>query len=152
MAWWAERLAAFDYDVQYIRGLDNSVADALSWLPLLSSGFALPEVSRDITLHCITGEGLTLTEIQTATATDETLSKVVEFVLMQWPPKGQIPADLLPYYHVRDELHLEQDCLVRDCQFVAPVGLRKQILGLAHAGHPGITRMRRLVRETYWWP
>ncbi len=53
---------------------------------------------------------------------------------------------------MRDELHLEQGCLVRDCQFVAPVELRKWILGLVHSGHPGITRMRRIVRETYWWP
>ncbi len=58
---WAECLATFDYDDQYIRGLDNSVADMLSQLPLRSSGFALPEVSRDITLHRITREGLTLT-------------------------------------------------------------------------------------------
>ncbi len=80
LVWWAECLAAFDYDAQYVRGLDNTVAHALSRLPLPSSGFALPEVSRDITLHRITGEGLTLTEIQTATAADEVLSKVVEFV------------------------------------------------------------------------
>ncbi len=60
---WAERLAASDYDTQYIRGLDNTMADALSWLPLPSSRFALPEVSRDIILHCITGEGLTLAEL-----------------------------------------------------------------------------------------
>ncbi len=77
---WAERLATFDYDAQYIRGLDNTIADALSRIPLPSSSFALPEASRDITLHCITGEELTLTEIQTATTTDEVLSKVVEFV------------------------------------------------------------------------
>ncbi len=30
LVWWAEHLSAFDFDVQYIRGLDNVVADALS--------------------------------------------------------------------------------------------------------------------------
>ncbi len=106
---WAERLAAFNYDVQYVRVLDNTVADALSWLPLPSSGFVLPDISRDIPLHHITGEGITLAEIQAATSTDEVLSKVVEFIRMQWPSKGQqITADLLPYYHVQDEIHLEQ--------------------------------------------
>ncbi len=128
------------------------MADMLSWLPLPSSGFALPEVSRDITLHRITGEGLTLTEIQTVTAADDVLSRVVKFVQTQWPPKGQITADLLPYYHIYDEFHLEQGCLVRDCQFVPPVSLHTQIFGLAHSGHPGITCMRWIVRETYWWP
>ncbi len=71
---WVERLTTFDYDVHYVRGLDNTVADALSQLHLPSSGFALPDVSRDLMLHHITGEELTLPEIQTATAADEVIS------------------------------------------------------------------------------
>ncbi len=77
---------------------------------------------------------------------------VLGYVRAQWPPKQQIPADLLAYYHTRNELHVEQDCLVRDCQFIPPASLRKRILGLAHAGHPGVTRMRRKLCETFWWP
>ncbi len=64
LVWWAEHLAAFNYDVQYVRGLDNTVANTLAQLPLPSSMFALPQVSRDITLCCITEEGLTLAEMQ----------------------------------------------------------------------------------------
>ncbi len=60
---WAERLAAFDLDVQYMRGLDNAVADALSRLPLPGSKYALPDVGCDITLKHISGNGLTLEEL-----------------------------------------------------------------------------------------
>ncbi len=148
---WAEHLSAFDFDVQYVWGLDNVVADALLWLPLLSSGYALPEISRDITLKHIAGDGLTLAELQTATANDDTLKLVLSYVRAQWPPKQQISADLLAYYHTRNELHVEQDCLVRDCQFVPPVSLRPRILGFTHSRHPGITWMRRKVHETFWW-
>ncbi len=118
---WAERLSGFDFDVQYILGLDNVVADALSQLPLPSSGFALPEIN--ITLKCITGDGLTLAELQTTTANDDTLKMVLSYVWAQLPPKQQIPADLLAYYHTWNKLHVEQDCLVRDCQFVPPASL-----------------------------
>ncbi len=94
--------------------------------------YALPKVSRDLTPRHITGEGgLTLDEIQTATAGDEVLSKVVEFVQTQCSPKEQITAGLLPFYHIQDEFHLE-GCLVRDCQFLAPIRLHTLILGLAH--------------------
>ncbi len=63
LMWWAERLAAFDYNVQHVCGLDNAIADALSWLPLLSSDNALPEISQYITLKWIVGAGLTLSEL-----------------------------------------------------------------------------------------
>ncbi len=91
LMWWAERLSAFDFDVQYVQGLDNVVADALSQLLLLSSGYALPEVSRDITLKCIAGDSLTLAELQTTTANDDTLKMVLSYVQAQWPPKQQFP-------------------------------------------------------------
>ncbi len=97
---WAERLSAFDFDVQYIWGLDNVVADALSRLPLPSSGYALPEVSRDVMLKRIAGDRVTITELQEVTAKDDTLQEVICFVRTQWPPKQQVPANLLPYYHM----------------------------------------------------
>ncbi len=77
---------------------------------------------------------------------------MVKFVQSQWLPKAQISVDLLPHYHIWDEFHLEQGCLVRDCEFMAPAGLRSRILGRARSGHPGITHMICKVRETYWWP
>ncbi len=134
-------MAAFDFDVQYVRGLDNAVANALSWLPMPSSEYALPEASHDITLKHITGEGVTLTELKTTTNEDDVLQQVLGYVRSQWPAKQQVSANLLPYYHTRNELHTEQGCLVRDCQFVPPASMRSRILGLTHIGHPGITRM-----------
>ncbi len=134
---WAEQLAAFDFDVQYIWGLDNAVADALSRLLLPSSDYALPKACHDIMLKRIMGDDLTLDELQAATAGDEMLQEVVRYVQTQWPPKQNVSATLLPYYHSRNELHIEQGCLVRDCQFIPPTALHKQILGLAHSGHRG---------------
>ncbi|MCP3664305.1 MAG: hypothetical protein GY696_17755, partial [Gammaproteobacteria bacterium] len=33
-----------------------------------------------------------------------------------------------------------------------PSVLRKEILGAAHVGHPGITRTIASVRKVFWWP
>ncbi len=96
---WAEHLATFDFVVQYIWGLDNSVTDVLLWLPMPSSEYALSEASHDITLKHITGEGVTLTELQTATNGDEVLQQVLGYIWSQWPTKQQVPNNLLPYYH-----------------------------------------------------
>ncbi len=89
---WAERLSAFDFDVEYVRGMDNVIADTLSQLPLPSSGYALPEISCDVTLKRIMGKGLTLSELQTMTAEDETLKAVLGYVQTQWMPKQSNPA------------------------------------------------------------
>ncbi len=62
----------------------------------------------------ITSEGLTLSKLQTTTAEDDTLKAVLGYVRTQWPLKEQIPADFLAYYYTWNELHVEQDCLMRD--------------------------------------
>ncbi len=59
-----------------------------------------------------------MVELQTATTIDDILKTVLSHVWAQWLPKQQIPVDLLAYYHTRNELHVEQDCLARDCQFI----------------------------------
>ncbi len=41
---------------------------------------------------------------------------------------------------------------MQDCQFIPPTALCKQILGLAHSGHLGVTWMKCKVWESYWWP
>ena len=40
----------------------------------------------------------------------------------------------------------------REDRIVVPPTLQKRLLNLANQGHPGIVRMKRKVRETYWWP
>ncbi len=129
---WAERLGAFDFIIQHVPGKDNSFADALSRLPLPSSTFALPELSRDTILKRVAADGITLTEIQNATKSDLVLQKVIGFVDKHWPGKNQITRELMPYYSVRQELYTENGYLVRDSQIVAPSSLHAQILQLGH--------------------
>ncbi len=149
---WSERLSAFDFSVEHVKGSCNQFADALSHLPLKSTESALPELTKDITLKRITAEGVMLDNLQVATKNDPVLSQIIPLVNGHWPAKAQVPPNLLAYYHVRGDLHIENGCLARDAQFVAPISLHPQILQQAHLGHPGITRMKRLLRESYWWP
>ncbi len=49
------------------------------------------------------------------------------------------------------DLHVEDGCLAREAHFVIPISLHPQVLQQAHLGHPGVTRMKRLLRKSYWW-
>ena len=33
-----------------------------------------------------------------------------------------------------------------------PATLRKEVLEKAHEGHPGMVRLKRLIRKTWFWP
>ncbi len=138
---WAERLSVFDYTVEHVKGTDNKFADMLSCLPMQSNKAALPEVTQDCTLKWIVAEGIMLSKLQTATKDNSVLGQIIPVVNGHWPHKSQVPTGLLLYYHVRGDLHVEDGCLAREAQFVAPASLHSQILQQAHLGHPGMKRL-----------
>ncbi len=97
-------------------------------------------------------EGMTLDKLHVVTKGDPVLQQVIPLVNGHWPAKAQVPPNLLAYHNVHGDLHVENGCLAHDAQFVVPISLRMQILQQAHLGHPGVTRMKRLLHESYWWP
>ncbi|MCP3662467.1 MAG: DDE-type integrase/transposase/recombinase, partial [Gammaproteobacteria bacterium] len=70
----------------------------------------------------------------------------------EFPHGASLTSDVQPYKQVRKYLKFREGCLYKDDKLVAPAPLRQQVLKQAHIGHPGIVRMKRLLREVYWWP
>lgn len=60
--------------------------------------------------------------------------------------------ELKPFAQIQHELTVNHGILLRGEQIIPPTKLRLQILKRAHEGHPGVVRMKRLLRSTYWWP
>ncbi|GFN73691.1 transposon tf2-6 polyprotein [Plakobranchus ocellatus] len=77
-------------------------------------------------------------ESKSATKRDSTLSTVLHFVSSGWPNiKTRVP-DIKQFFAVRDELHTEDQCLLREKnRIVLPTALRRRLLTKAHEGHPG---------------
>ncbi|XP_075739522.1 uncharacterized protein LOC142784984 [Rhipicephalus microplus] len=84
---WAERLLRYNYTVEYRKGSENKVADALSRL------------SAEVEPLCITKD-----QFEQSTSDDATLAKVKECVTSSWPPHKLVPSHLLPYFMLRNEL------------------------------------------------
>ena len=73
------------------------------------------------------------------------LSNVLHYVKMGWPQKVE-PA-LSPYSARRNELTIEEDCLLRGIQ----VGnLQNRVLELLHESHLGVVKMKALARSHVW--
>ena len=57
-----------------------------------------------------------------------------------------------PYYLCREELSIQDGCLLRGSRVVVPPAGRQAVLELLHEGHPGVSRMKNLARSYVWWP
>ncbi|UYV79391.1 K02A2.6-like [Cordylochernes scorpioides] len=79
---------------------------------------------------------------------DTTLKAVVNYLKQGWPDKKKMSQALFSYWHVKDELGLQNGLLMRSCRLVIPASLKLEILDKLHAGHFGITKTRLRARET----
>lgn len=145
---WSARLLCYNYTVEYRKGSDNVVADALSRLPLQGEA---NQVAED-EFVCLLSPMLTIAELQAESASDSTIAKVMDFVLSSWPDKVSLEAELMPYFHVRAELSIVHDLLYRGDRIVIPSTLTRRLMEVAHESHPGISRTKSRLRELYWWP
>ncbi|UYV65814.1 hypothetical protein LAZ67_3005530, partial [Cordylochernes scorpioides] len=93
-----------------------------------------------------------LTKIFEAQQENTTLKAVVNYLEQGWPDKKKMSHALLSYWHVKDELGVQNGLLMRSCRLVIPASMRLEILDKLHAGHFGITKTRLRARETVWWP
>ncbi|UYV62413.1 hypothetical protein LAZ67_2000471, partial [Cordylochernes scorpioides] len=112
-----------------IPGKELLDADALSRQPLLTTEGG--ENERQTSAH----KNAVLSSI---TDKDEMLTKMSQA--------------LLSYWHVKDELGVQNGLLMRSCRLVIPASMKLEILEKLHAGHFGITKTRLRARETVWWP
>lgn len=93
---------------------------------------------------------MTAEKVAAATKNDIVLSRVVEFTKSGWPSSQPDP-HLLPFFRIRNELTMEDGCLLRGIRVVNPEKYRQDLLDELHVSHPGMVRMKSLARLHVWW-
>ena len=148
---WALTLSAYNYDIKYKPGKDISNADMLSRLPLPEFPATVPLPGETIFLmDTLESTPVNATRIKNWTNNDAVLAKVRDMVREGWTNTDE--EQLQPYQRRRDELSVHAGCVMLGNRVVIPVAGRKQIIEQLHQSHPGITRMKGLVRSFVWWP
>ncbi|UYV81368.1 hypothetical protein LAZ67_20000963, partial [Cordylochernes scorpioides] len=139
-----------------IPGKELLDADALSRQPLLATEGSEKErptsAHINAVLSSLTDKDEMLTKIFEAQQEDTTLKAVVNYLEQGWPDKKKMSQALLSYWHVKDELGVQNGLLMRSCRLVIPASMKLEILDKLHDGHFGITKTRLRARETVWWP
>ena len=130
---WLERLEPFQFTLEYVKGGDNKIADMLSRMP--------PQVKY-----------LNLSQILDACSQEEVFKQVKELLEKGWPKGKKISPVLQPFKSVFADLKVTGGLLKLQKRIFLPERLRLQALQELHQGHPGIERLKRSLRKTYWWP
>ena len=92
---------------------------------------------------------ITAAQIRKWTNQDPVLSRVRNYVLQDWQrsSNGQIE----PYYLCKDELIIQNGCLLQGSTVPVPPAGRQAILELLHKSHPGVSHMRSFARSYLCW-
>ncbi|XP_061567238.1 uncharacterized protein K02A2.6-like [Cololabis saira] len=148
---WAVTLMACEYHIIYKAGKYHGNADALSRLPL--PGDLGPSVQKERVLMLETSDITLVTaeQVRTWTTKDPVLSRVREMVQRGWLPE-QEGADFAPFTARKNELSVENGCVMWGARVVVPKKGQADLLRQLHQSHPGISRMKSLARSYVWWP
>nr|XP_046486469.1 uncharacterized protein K02A2.6-like [Neodiprion pinetum] len=148
---YAEFLSAFRYNIKYVKSSANC-ADGLSRLVNLNEKEI--NVKENTYLNYIeneTNECLDWKIVSRETRKDLVLAKVMNYVKYGWP-KGKLPDEITPFLNRKDELTIEQDCILWGYRVIIPGKMINTILNELHKTHLGIVKMKAVARSFFWWP
>jgi hypothetical protein len=149
---WALTLSAYQYTLRYKSGVQMSNADALSRLPLPISAQEVPLPAETVCLiEFMESSPLDVDFIRLLTDRDPVLSRVKRFVAHGWPSVVE-DEDIKPYANRKDELSLQDGCVLWGARVVVPKSARDRVVEMLHEAHPGIVRMKCFARKYVWWP
>uniref|UniRef100_A0A3B1JAI7 Gypsy retrotransposon integrase-like protein 1 n=1 Tax=Astyanax mexicanus TaxID=7994 RepID=A0A3B1JAI7_ASTMX len=146
---WSVALRAYEYVIIYKPGKDHGNADALSRLPLPCSEVVKEQEDRVLMMEEIAL--VSDSDVRKWTTKDTVLSRVRGYIMRGWPEQVMDP-QFMPFAVRKDELSVQDGCILCGARVVVPNRGRQDLLNQLHQCHPGVTRMKALARSYFWWP
>ena len=166
--WWNLCLQDYKFIVVYTKGQYNP-SDFISQHPIsdqtsLSDNPAEEYVSF-LSSHAVP-KAMNLSEIQEPTRQDPTLQYLITLLLnnTRWDflklisavslPDNVSKEDLRLFYPIRNELVVSKDenIILRGSHLVLSLLIRDKASRIAHEGHQGLAKTKKLLREKVWFP
>lgn len=146
---YAVKLAAYNFDIEYVSSAQNSFADSLSRLPLDAPK---KHTKNEFSFFNYVQDNLpvSFSDIKREVTKDSLLNKIYGYVMFGWPTKTNSDEEK-PYFSRKEGLHIEHGCLIWGYRIVVPKSLRSLVLKEIHSGHPGIVKMKQIARNYVWW-
>ena len=142
----------YDFNVEYIQGNHNVLADCLSRAAVADT-IELPIVNVHYVTSSLNCSADKLQALRESTKQDETLVLLKEIVTQGWPEKiKDLPPELLPYWTFREAITVADGLLLKGNRIIIPNNDRPQILKQIHEGHLGIQKCLQRAKATVYWP
>ena len=156
LARWTILLAAFDYEIMYVKGDSIPHVDALSRLNFVEGDELNIEYEDghelgESVVQWTETDVLSLERLRWATSNDSILAKImIRIRLNTW--NNCSPCER-PFKCVRDTLSVDNGIICKGDLVVPPAVLRKDVLKAVHGeNHCGMITMRNRLKLEAWWP
>ena len=133
------RLQRYTLRVKWVPGKDMRLADALSRAPLLDKS---PVLSTDeeeevgIMVHSIIDSlplpSNRLEELKHLSHKDPMFRQLMYYCQFGWPSRKKTPSEMIPYWEIRDDIHIYNELLMFRDKLLIPESWRKTILDRLH--------------------
>ena len=146
----------FSFTIACVPGKDLNTADTPSRAPVSEGEDSREEAFRHEVKAYVNAivRNLPATDKRLKAIQDEQNKDPVCCKLKEYCEKGEIDwnGPVKQYLHVRTELSVVEDLLMRGNRVVIPLSMRADILEKLHTGHQGTTKCRQRAKESVWWP
>ena len=148
---WVMNLQDVDYEIIYVPGKDE--ADPLDYL----SRHPLPHAEDDNVESrvkaVIEQHAVMMNEIKMETMKDSQMQKIKDRITNADWENYRRDLDVQPFLSVSKELYVAEGVIFRLQQVVIPRSLQRKVIRAAHSqGHLGMSKLKQMLREKYWFP
>jgi len=144
---WAIFLMSYNFEIKHISGINNNVADHLS----RNIDTSQESETFDVNSIEMPSPMVDKERVLKASRQDKLLRRLYFATKNGWSRK-HIQVSLYKYAQYRNELTIVDGLLYRGNRLLIPRSLKRQVLHTLHNGHPGITSMKAISRQSVWWP
>ena len=143
------------FDIQYRRGKEIPLADALSRVtptPVEEDGIQLPIVAVNLITSNIPVSSTEIELIHKETSKDPTLTLLRHYIHMGWPCDCRmLQQELHTFWNYREDLSMGNGLITKGARLLILSTLRRKVLEQIH-GHLGIEKCMLKARDSVFWP
>ena len=144
------------FDVQYRRGKEIPLADALSQVsptPVEEDGIQLLIIAVNLITSSVPVSSSEIEMIHGETARNPTLNLLRHYIHVGWPvDRRMLLREIHTFWNYREDLLMENGLVTKGARLVIPSTLRSKVLEQIHEGHLGIEKCMLKVRDSVFWP